>query len=174
SAVGGSGSAYGYAYAGFGEIVAWLIGWDLVLEYTVAVAAVAVGWSGYANDALGAVGLSLPAALRSSPEEGGVVNLLAVLVIVVLGTLLAVGVRASARFNAAIVFIKLAAIAAFIATAVGHVDTGNWAEFAPFGWNGVMAGAALVFFAFIGFDAVSTAADEARDPQRGLPRGIIG
>ena len=174
AAIGGSGSAYGYAYAAFGEIVAWLIGWDLILEYTVAVAAVAVGWSGYAYDALAATGFALPVALRPEAGEGGPFNVLAVLVIVALGTLLAIGVRASARFNAAVVFIKLAAIGAFIAAAVAHTDMRNWQEFLPFGWQGVTAGAALVFFAFIGFDAVSTAAEEARDPQRGLPRGIVG
>lgn len=174
ASIGGSGSAYGYAYAGFGELVAWMIGWDLVLEYTVAVAAVAVGWSGYANDALRSVGMELPTALQRSPAEGGVVNLFAVLVILVLGTLLAIGVRTSARFNAAMVFVKLTAIAVFVIAAVGHVEPENWREFAPFGWNGIMAGAGLVFFAFIGFDAVSTAAGETVDPQHSLPRGIIG
>lgn len=174
AAIGGSGSAYGYAYAGFGELAAWLIGWDLILEYTVAVAAVAVGWSGYANDALAAVGLGLPEALRRGPHAGGIVDLGAVLVIVLLGALLVIGMRASARFNAGVVVVKLVAIGTFAAVAIGHVDGANWSVFAPFGWNGVMAGAALVFFAFIGFDAVSTAADEAVDPAHGLPRGIIG
>lgn len=174
ASIGGSGSAYGYAYAGFGEIVAWLIGWDLILEYTVAVSAVAVGWSGYARDALGAIGVALPDALERSPAEGGIVNLFAVLIILMLGALLGVGVRASARFNASMVLVKLAAIGIFVVAALGHVEPANWSRFAPFGWEGVMSGAALVFFAFIGFDAVSTAAEEAIDPPRGLPAGIVG
>jgi APA family basic amino acid/polyamine antiporter len=174
AAVGGSGSAYGYAYAGFGELIAWLIGWDLILEYAVAVSAVAVGWAGYADNALTAVGLQLPHALLRGPLEGGLVNLPAVLVILLLGTLLAIGVRTSARFNAIIVTIKLIAIATFIFVALGNINMANWNTFLPFGWGGVMHGAALVFFAFIGFDAVSTAADEARNPQRDLPLGIIG
>ena len=174
AAVGGSGSAYGYAYVGFGELIAWLIGWDLILEYAVAVSAVAVGWSGYAANALAAVGLPLPASLLHGPQENGVINLPAVLVIALLGTLLAIGIRASARFNAFTVMIKLFAIGVFLAVGTGHVDPANWSTFLPFGWSGVLQGAALVFFAFIGFDAVSTAAEEARDAQRDLPRGIIG
>lgn len=174
AAVGGSGSAYGYAYIGFGELIAWMIGWDLILEYAVAVSAVAVGWSGYVANALTAVGVPLPGALMHGPQEGGFVNLPAVLVIALLGTLLAIGIRASARFNAFTVMIKLFAIGVFLAVGTGYVDPTNWGTFLPFGWTGVLHGAALVFFAFIGFDAVSTAAEEARDPQRDLPRGIIG
>ena len=171
--VGGAGSAYGYAYAGLGELIAWLIGWDLVLEYTVAVSAVAVGWSGYAANGLAALGIHLPSALLRSPLEGGVINLPAVSIIVILGTLLAWGVRGSARFNAVIVAVKLVAIAIFLAVAYGHISSANWSPFMPFGWSGVMHGAALIFFAYIGFDAVSTAAEEARKPQRDLPIGII-
>jgi len=174
AAVGGSGSAYGYAYVGFGELIAWLIGWDLILEYAVAVSAVAVGWSGYAANALAAIGLPLPDALLHGPQEDGLVNLPAVLVIISLGTLLAIGIRASARFNAFTVLIKLFAIGVFLAVGTGYVNPVNWSTFLPFGWSGVLQGAALVFFAFIGFDAVSTAAEEARDAQRDLPRGIIG
>lgn len=174
AAIGGSGSAYGYAYAGFGELVAWFIGWDLILEYTVAVAAVAVGWSGYAANALAALGISLPPALLHAPGAGGLVNLPAVLVILVLGVLLATGMRASTRLNAVIVSVKLLAIGVFVAVALRHVEPANWQTFAPFGWNGIMHGAALVFFAFIGFDAVSTAAEEAHNPQRDLPFGIVG
>lgn len=171
--IGGCGSAYGYSYAGFGEIIAWLIGWDLILEYGVATPAVAIGWSGYVNNALVAMGIHLPPALLSAPDAGGLVNLPAALVILVLAVLLAVGVHASARFNAAMVLVKLLAIAVFIGVAAFNVNPANWQPFMPFGWEGVMAGAALIFFAYIGFDAVSTAAEEAVDPQRNLPIGIL-
>ncbi len=171
--IGGCGSAYGYSYAGFGEIIAWLIGWDLILEYGVATPAVAIGWSGYVNNALVAMGIHLPPALLSAPDAGGLVNLPAALVILVLAVLLAVGVHASARFNAAMVLVKLLAIAVFIGVAAFNVNPANWQPFMPFGWEGVMAGAALIFFAYIGFDAVSTAAEEAVEPQRNLPIGIL-
>ena len=173
ASIGGCGSAYGYAYAGLGELAAWIIGWDLILEYGVAVAAVAIGWSGYVGNALTAMGLSLPAALVQGPWEGGLVNLPAALIVLVLATLLAAGVRESARFNAVMVLVKLLAIGTFIGVALFNVDPANWTPFLPFGWSGVMQGAALIFFAYIGFDAVSTAAEEARDPQRDLPIGIL-
>ena len=173
AAVGGCGSAYGYAYAGLGEVIAWIIGWDLILEYGVATAAVSIGWSGYVANAFAAVGLPLPAALLHAPADGGLLNLPAVLVILVLGVLLSIGVHASARFNAAIVFIKLLAIAIFVVAALPNLDPGYWYPFLPFGWAGVAQGAAMVFFAYIGFDAVSTAAEEARNPQRDLPIGIL-
>jgi len=171
--IGGCGSAYGYAYAGLGELAAWVIGWDLILEYSVATSAVAIGWSGYAQNALSAVGLGLPTALVNAPGSGGLINLPAAAIVLVLALLLALGVRESSRANAVMVAIKLAAIAVFIAFAVGHVEPANWKPFMPFGWEGVMGGAALIFFAYIGFDAVSTAADEARNPQRDLPIGIL-
>src|SRR5690554_6637975 len=174
AAVGGCGSAYGYASAALGEIVAWVIGWALVLEYGMAVSAVAVGWSGYFNNALAAVGLELPSALTAAPAAGGIVNLPAMAIILLLGFLLSLGVRNSARFNAAIVFIKLAAIGIFVVIAAGNVDPANWKPFLPFGWQGVVSGAALIFFAYIGFDAVSTAAEETKQPQRDMPIGIIG
>ncbi|MBK8163451.1 MAG: amino acid permease [Gammaproteobacteria bacterium] len=173
AAVGGCGSAYGYAYAGFGEFIAWIIGWDLLLEYGVATAAVAIGWSGYLNNALTAMGMPLPVELTRSPADGGLVNLAAAAVILVLAVLLAVGIHYSARFNAAMVLIKLSAIAVFIAVASGHVDPANWTPLLPFGWEGVAGGAALIFFAYIGFDAVSTAAEEAVNPPRDVPIGII-
>ena len=173
AAIGGCGSAYGYSYAGMGELIAWIIGWDLILEYSVAVSAVAIGWSGYANAALKAVGLGLPAEWIKGPLEGGLVNLPAILIVLVLGLLLALGVRESVRVNAAMVFIKLLAIAVFIAIAFSHVEPANWTPFMPFGWDGVMGGAALVVFAYLGFDAVSTAAEESRNPQRDLPIGIL-
>lgn len=171
--IGGCGSAYGYAYAGLGELIAWIIGWDLILEYSVATSAVAIGWSGYAQNALAAVGLGLPAWLLSPPATGGLINLPAAAIVLALAVLLAFGVRESSRANAVMVVIKLSAIAVFIAFAVGNVQPANWTPFMPFGWEGVMGGAALIFFAYIGFDAVSTAADEAHNPQRDLPIGIL-
>ena len=173
AAIGGCGSAYGYCYAGLGELVAWIIGWDLILEYGVAVSAVAIGWSGYANNALEAVGLGLPAVWLHGPAEGGLVNLPAAAIVLTLALLLGVGIRESVRVNGIMVLIKLLAIGVFLAVAVGRVDPANWVPFMPFGWNGVMGGAALIFFAYIGFDAVSTAAEEARHPQRDLPIGIL-
>jgi APA family basic amino acid/polyamine antiporter len=153
--------------------MAWIIGWDLILEYGVATAAVAIGWSGYANNALTAVGLTLPPALLSPPAAGGWINLPAVLIVLTLSVLLSVGVHQSARFNAVMVLVKLLAIGVFVAVAVFHVEPSNWSPFMPFGWSGVMGGAALIFFAYIGFDAVSTAAEEAVNPQRDLPIGIL-
>ena len=173
ASVGGCGSAYGYAYAGLGEFIAWIIGWDLILEYGVATAAVAIGWSGYVNNALTAMGTPIPMTLLKSPVEGGIVNLPAFLIVLTLAVLLAIGIRQSARFNAVMVLVKLLAIATFVAVAAFHVQPANWVPFMPFGWEGVMGGAALIFFAYIGFDAVSTAAEEAVNPQRDLPIGIL-
>ena len=173
ASVGGCGSAYGYAYAGLGEIIAWIIGWDLILEYGVATAAVAIGWAGYVNNALTAMGMPLPMTLLKSPVEGGIVNLPALLIVLTLAVLLSIGVRQSARFNAVMVLVKLLAITTFVAVAAFHVQPANWQPFMPFGWEGVMGGAALIFFAYIGFDAVSTAAEEAVNPQRDLPIGIL-
>ncbi len=170
----GSGSAYSYAYAGLGEIVAWIIGWDLVLEYGIGACAIAIGWSGYVNDMFLSFGLNLPPDLLRSYGEGGFINLPATLIILLLSTVLAIGVKQSARFNTAIVFIKLTVITVFIVSAVQDVKPANWHPFMPFGWNGMIEGAALVFFAFIGFDAVSTAAEEAKNPQKDLSIGTIG
>ena len=174
ASVGGCGSAYGYAYATLGELVAWIIGWALMLEYGLAVSAVAIGWSGYFADALAAVGIHLPSALLASPAEGGMLNLPASLIILILGAMLTAGVRSSVRLNSVMVLIKLGAIAVFVVIAWPHVDPSNWQPFLPFGLAGVTQGAALIFFAYIGFDAVSTAAEETRNPQRDLPIGIIG
>ncbi len=181
ASVGGSGSAYGYSYAAFGELIAWIIAWDLILEYGVAVAAVANGWSGYFNNALTAMGVPLPEELTKGPFAGGLVNLPAVGIILLLMTLLIVGVKESARINAIAVAIKLLVIAVFIGVAVFHVNPANWTPFAPFGWFdymdgrpvGILAGASLVFFAYVGFDAVSTAVEEAHQPQRDVPIGIL-
>lgn len=180
--VGGCGSAYGYSYAAFGEAVAWIIGWILLMEYGMSVAAVANGWAGYFNNALTAIGLGLPEHLTKAPSLGGIVNLPASLIILALMIMLIIGVKQSAKLNAAMVFIKLLTIAVFIAIASFNVHPENWHPFMPFGWFdtlpdgktvGVLAGASLVFFAYVGFDAVSTAVEEARDPQRDVPKGII-
>lgn len=171
--VGGSGSAYGYAYAGFGEIIAWMVGWDLLLEYTISVSAVSVGWSGYFNDFLKVIHLHLPDHLITGPYNGGVFNSLAAFIILVLTLLLTWGVKSSARINAVMVCIKLFVIAVFIIIASSNINPANWTPFMPFGWKGVVEGASLIFFAYLGFDAVSTAAEEAINPQRDLPIGII-
>ena len=169
-----SGSAYTYSYVTLGELAAWIIGWDLILEYAVASAAVAIGWSGYFNRVLGGLGMALPEALTRTPFDGGWINLPAFAVILAVSALLAVGVRESSRFNNAIVVLKLGIIALFLITAIPKVDVAHWDPYFPFGWSGVVSGAGLIFFAYIGFDAVSTAAEEARDPQRDIPRGILG
>jgi len=173
ASIGGCGSAYGYAYAGFGELIAWIVGWDLLLEYSIAVSAVSVGWSSYFNDLLLALKIHLPNVLLHGPVDGGVVNLLAMSVIGGLSCLLILGVKSSSRFNNAMVLVKLLVIGLFIIIASIEVDTNNWVPFSPFGWAGTMKGASLIFFAYVGFDAVSTAAEEAINPQRDLPIGII-
>lgn len=173
ASVGGSGSAYNYTYVGFGEFIAWMIGWNLIFEYALSVAAVAIGWSGYVNDALVAFNIHLPTAFLKNPFENGIINLPSVLIIILLGILLCLGVRQSARFNFVMVIIKLITITLFVAVAVQHINPENWKDFLPFGWHGVMQGSALVFFAYIGFDALATTAEETINPQRNLPIGII-
>jgi APA family basic amino acid/polyamine antiporter len=171
-----AGSAYTYAYATLGEIFAWIIGWDLILEYMVGASAVAIGWSGYLVKILHGLGINLPVALTNSPGtvEGGMVNLPAIGIVLVMTALLVVGVKESAWFNNIMVAVKLAVVLLFIVLGVGHVEPHNWSPLLPFGWSGVLTGAGLVFFAYIGFDAVSTTAEEAKNPQRDLPIGIIG
>lgn len=170
-----SGSAYTYSYTAFGEFVAWMLGWDLILEYGVAAAAVASGWSGYAQGLLQGFGIHLPAALTSAfdAQKGTVIDLPAVIIIFVITMLLMKGTRESAKFNTIMVFIKVAVILLFLIVGIGYVKPENWNPFMPFGFAGVATGAATVFFAFIGFDAVSTAAEEVRHPQRDMPIGII-
>jgi APA family basic amino acid/polyamine antiporter len=171
-----SGSAYTYAYATLGEIFAWMIGWDLILEYAVGSMTVAVGWSGYFQRILAGFDVHLPAWMAAAPGtsvEGAILNVPAMLIVLVITALLVRGVRESARFNAAMVFIKLAAILFFIVVGVGYVEPKNWTPFTPYGIQGIAAAAAVVFFAYIGFDAVSTTAEEAKNPQRDLPIGII-
>jgi len=170
-----SGSAYTYAYATLGEIFAWMIGWDLILEYAVGSMTVAVGWSGYFQRILAGFGLHLPVWMSASPDPtaGSLMNLPAVLIVLGIMVLLVIGVRESARFNAAMVTVKLAAVAFFILVGFSYVKPENWSPFMPYGFSGVMTGAAVVFFAYIGFDAVSTTAEEAKNPSRDLPIGII-
>ena len=170
-----AGSAYTYAYAGLGEIFAWVIGWDMILEYSFAISAVAVGWSGYVCTLLSNAGISLPAALVNPYGiNGGLINLPAMLIILSITTLLIFGVRESAKVNTVIVIVKIGIILLFLFLATGHIDTANYTPFMPYGWSGILAGAAIVFFAYIGFDAVTTAAEETENPKRNLPIGIIG
>ncbi|PEZ05955.1 amino acid permease [Bacillus sp. AFS018417] len=170
-----SGSVYTYTYATMGEVFAFLIGWDLMLEYLLATSAVANGWSAYFQSLLNGFGIHIPTILASAPGagKGGIIDLPAVLIILIMTILLSRGVRESARVNNIMVFIKLAVVLLFIFAGFKYVKPENWTPFMPFGFNGVMVGAATVFFAFIGFDAVSTAAEEVKRPQRDLPIGII-
>ncbi len=173
STVGGCGSAYGYAYATLGEMIAWMIGWDLLLAYGMDAVTVAIGWSAYVKEALHAMGINLPDQLCHDPFHGGVINLPAIVVILFLAKVLTLGVKEGASFNKIIVFIKLAVIAFFIAMGSFYFDSANWHPFLPFGMHGVVSGAGLIFFAFIGFDTISTAAEETINPKRNLPIGII-
>ena len=187
-----AGSAYTYGYATLGELIAWIIGWDLVLEYALGAVTVAIGWSGYVVSFLDGIGIHIPAALTAArgqivtlPDGSTVTaifNLPAVLIIAIVTTLLVVGIKESATVNNAIVVIKVAVVLLFIVLAAKAINPANWHPFIPpntgvreqFGWTGVMAGAGVVFFAYIGFDAVSTAAQEAKNPQRDMPIAIIG
>ena len=171
-----AGSAYTYAYATMGELFAWIIGWDLILEYAVGSMTVAIGWSGYMQKLLSGGGIVLPAWMASAPgaaSPGAILNLPAVLIVLAITVLLVIGIRESARFNAVMVAIKLVAVVFFIGAGAVYVKPENWNPFAPYGWAGVMGAAGVVFFAYIGFDAVSTTAEEAKNPQRDLPIGII-
>src|ERR1700757_4718752 len=160
-AIGGAGSAYGYAYSGIGEFIAWIIGWDLILEYAVATSTVAIGWSGSFGKILELLGIHLPHALTNAPLDGGIANVPAMIVVLLLSVLLSIGVSESARFNTVMVFIKLTAVAVFIVVAGPHVNPDNWHPFVPpatvdangashFGWGGVLTGGSLIFFAYIG------------------------
>jgi basic amino acid/polyamine antiporter, APA family len=170
-----SGSAYTYSYATFGELIAWVLGWDLILEYGVASSAVASGWSGYFQGLLAGFGIHLPKALTSAynPAEGTFIDLPAILIVLFIAVLLTQGVKKSAKFNTIMVIIKIAVVLLFIAVGVWYVEPSNWTPFMPFGFDGVTTGAATVFFAYIGFDAVSTAAEEVKNPKRDMPIGII-
>ncbi|MCY1260103.1 putative amino acid permease YhdG [compost metagenome] len=178
SAIPVSGSIYTYSYATLGEIIAWMIGWDLLLEYGLATSAVSVGWSGYFQSLMAGFGLKLPAALSAAPGSvPGVktmLNLPACLIMLAITWVVSYGVRESTRINNLMVAVKIGVVLLFIAVGVWHVQPANWQPFAPFGFAGIFNAAALVFFAFIGFDAVTSAAEEVRNPHRDLPVGIIG
>ncbi|MBX3237602.1 MAG: amino acid permease [Nitrospiraceae bacterium] len=169
-----AGSAYTYSYATLGEFLAWLTGWNLILEYGVACVAVAIGWSGYFNNILKLCGIELPYWATHPPDaNGGIANIPAAVIVLLVTIILIIGVKESARATCTIVLIKLAVIIFFITVGVSSVNSANWSPFMPFGFSGVGAAAAIVFFAYIGFDAVSTTAEEARNPQRDLPIGIF-
>ncbi len=169
-----AGSAYTFAYASIGKLGAFVVGWALICEYTVGAAAVAAGWSGYAVGLFKTAGIDLPKAWTSVPADGGIVNLPAILIVAFLTYLLVLGTKESVRLNKILVFIKLGCVALFLFLATPHVNPINWQPFLPFGLSGVATGAAIVFFAYIGFDAVATAAEECRNPNRDIPIGIIG
>lgn len=187
-----AGSAYTYAYATLGEFIAWLIGWDLILEYLVAASTVAVGWSGYFTAFMSQLGLDLPPALANAPFQvvgthelvatGAILNLPAMFLIAAITTVLVIGIEVSARFNNLMVFIKVGVVLLVIAFGISYVRMENLTPFIPentgefghFGWSGVLRASGVVFFAYIGFDAVSAAAQEARNPQRDMPIGILG
>ncbi len=187
-----AGSAYTYGYATLGELVAWIIGWDLMLEYALGAATVAVGWSGYIVSFLHDFGIQFPASLSAAPgtlvhlADGSTVtavfNLPAVLITVLVSILLIIGIQESANVNSAIVVVKVAVVLLVIGAGVWFINTANWHPFIPantgkfgeFGWSGILRGAGVIFFAYIGFDAVSTAAQEARNPQKDMPIGILG
>ncbi len=177
-----AGSAYSYSYAALGEIFAWVVGWSLILEYSLVVSTVAVGWSGYASPLL--IGLGFPASLTQGPELGGLINLPAILIIAVVASLLLLGTHESARVNTALVAVKIATLSLFVWVALPYFDTSHLHPFMPYGFvasagpdgvpRGVMAAAAIIFFAFYGFDAISTAAEETKRPERDLAIGIVG
>jgi len=186
-----SGSAYTYAYATIGELIAWIIGWDLILEYLFGAATVAAGWSGYATAFLADFGIRIPAPWCHAPLDfvhgnlartGAFLNLPAIFVTLVITVVLVFGIRESARVNAVIVSVKILVIAAFLILCFPHVQPQNWSPFIPpnqghtgiYGWTGILAGAGVIFYAFIGFDAVTTAAQEVKDPKRDIPVGILG
>jgi APA family basic amino acid/polyamine antiporter len=187
-----SGSAYTYAYCTLGEAIAWIIGWNLSLEYLMSASAVAVGWSSYVVNLLGDWGIRLPAALTNAPLDkgadsflvttGSIVNLPAVLIVLALGWVLYIGIKESAMANNIMVWIKVAVIVVFVLAGVSYIDTANWEPYLPanrgedgeFGMTGLLRGTAIIFFSYVGFDAASTAARETRNPQRDVPLGIIG
>jgi basic amino acid/polyamine antiporter, APA family len=191
-----AGSAYAYSYATLGELIAWIIGWDLILEYAVGNIAVAIAWSGYFTSLISGVGIVLPPwlahgyrtallssdpavhdLLQTAPHLGPIpllLNVPAAVIVLLVTWLLYIGVRESARANNIMVVVKLLVLSLFVVLGGMHIDTANYHPFAPNGWRGIHQGAAIVFFAYIGFDAISTAAEETRDPQRNMPRGILG
>ena len=188
-----SGSAYTYAYYTLGEFVAWIIGWDLILEYSLGATAVSIGWSGYVTSLLRDIGIALPEKLTSAPyafnpesgqwtATGAWINLPASFIVLLIMTLLVIGIRESARVNAGIVVVKVIVIVIFVVVGLAFIKPELWKPFIPankgsfgfFGWSGVLRGAGVIFFAYLGFDAVSTTAQEAKNPQKDMPFGILG
>jgi basic amino acid/polyamine antiporter, APA family len=170
-----SGSAYTYTYAVMGEMLAWMVGWALVLEYAIAAGAVSVGWSGYFVGLLkNFAGIHIPDALAAGPSGGGIINLPAMIIALLVTWLLVIGTTESARVNAVLVAVKIVALTVFIALAVPVMKSTNFEPFAPLGFGGISAAAASIFFAYVGFDAVSTAAEETKNPQRNMPIGLLG
>ena len=190
-----AGSAYAYSYATLGELIAWIIGWDLILEYAVGNIAVAIAWSGYFNSLLTGIGVNLPdylthgyrtallssnpavhALLETAPRIAGIpilLNIPAAMIVLAITWLLYIGVKESVRANNVMVVVKLIVLGVFVGLGAMHIDTANYVPFAPNGWTGIHQGAAIVFFAYIGFDAISTAAEETKNPQRNMPIGIL-
>ncbi|MGJ8513787.1 putative amino acid permease YhdG [Carnimonas sp. R-84981] len=174
-----AGSGYTYSYATLGEIAAWVVGWSLIAEYGLAAAAVSVGWSGYFQSLLGGLGIHLPTVLSAAPGASAsgaqtLFNLPACIVMLVITTILSLGIRESKRFNNLLVLIKVAVVLMVVIVGIWYVKPENLTPFMPFGVSGIVSGAALAFFAFIGFDAVSSSAEEVSDPQRSLPVGLLG
>lgn len=169
-----AGSAYTYSYVALGEIFAWIIGWDLIFEFTVVAGTVAVGWSGYVTSFLESVGVVLPPALSRDITSGGVVNLPAVVGVGIVFLIAYSGIRNVGRWNEGLTWVKLGAVLLFLVVAVGHLNPANWRPFAPFGWHGVLTGAALTFFAYTGFDGVTTVLEEVKNPQRAIPVALAG
>src|SRR5256884_2450127 len=187
-----SGSAYSYSYATLGEGIAWFIGWNLILEYLFAVATVSVGWSGYAVSLLEQLHIHIPSALSSAPFGTGadelhivrtaaIINVPAMAIVAAIATICYIGIKQSAAFNSVIVAIKVTVVVLFILFGVSYIDAANWHPFIPpntgktgqFGWSGIMGASGVIFFAYIGFDAISTAAQETKNPQRDMPIGIL-
>jgi len=168
-----AGSTYSYSYIVFGEIIAMIIGWCLTAEYLVACSAVASGWSGTFIGILKSIGITVPTALTASPSKGGIVDLPAILIILLITALLCYGMQESAKINNIIVGVKIAIIVIFVALGVSHINPANYHPFAPLGFSGIFAGSATIFFSYIGFDAISTAAEEAENPKRDIPLGLI-
>ena len=168
-----SGTVYAYSYVSLGEIFAWLTGWCLILEYSVGASVVAAGWSGYMTNLLAHCGIALPVSLTTIPSAGGLINLPAMLIVLLLTLLLIRGTKETAKLNKILVFVKLFVIVIFILLAGPMVDFSNWTPLMPYGFAGIAQGAAFIFFAYTGFDAVATAAEECRNPNRDLPLGII-
>jgi APA family basic amino acid/polyamine antiporter len=187
-----AGSAYSYSYASLGEFLAWIIGWDLILEYLFASSTVAVGWSGYVVSFLGDFGIHIPAYLSQAPLDhikgqgwvatGSLINFPAVFIVLMITVLLVIGIKESVKFNNIIVIAKLAVILLFIGFGISYIEPANWSPYIPentgtfghYGWSGILTGAGVIFFAYIGFDAVSTAAQEAKNPKRDMPISILG